>query len=118
MQETWRLQFNNDAGAQPLDTIMEEIIRKNRKELGIFLSYYTRKEGAVAENVCLLGSVNFNEKLKGDFILSFTKEYFNACLNIHEKESSQMKIDFSIDLNKGQIDFIGPYLPERELDEL
>lgn len=118
MQETWTLRFKNENKENSLDSLVKETLRQNQKELGIFLSYYTRKEGAVAEEVSLLGPVNFQEIHKGDFMLAFTKEFFNACLNIQEKERSQMKIGFSLDLTNSQINLIGPNIPEREPDEL
>lgn len=114
MQETWTFQCGDNCK----QTELEEILAKGEKELGIFLSHYFKKQGAIAEKVRLKGKIDFTGHLSGMFVLDFDLIYFNACLNIHEKERDSMKIDFVIDPSSNELTLKGEYWPEREADEL
>lgn len=115
MQETWTFDLpksqQNEAGL--IDLLQTEV-----KELGIFLSYYFKKEGAVAEKVNLKGKPEFESKFKGNFILEFDLVHFNACLAIHEQAREEMKIRFEIDEADQKVKLIGAYWPSREMDEI
>lgn len=118
MQETWRIDISTSIEGKKLDHLIEESLLKSQKDLGIFLSYYYKKEGAVTENVQLNGIINFLGESKGDFLVDFELIHFNACLNIHEQNKEKMKIQFELDLDSKELILTGPYWPEREMDEI
>lgn len=115
MQESWSFKFpkTTDNPEQLIQTLEVQ-----HKELGIFLSYYYKKEGAVAEKVELKGRPEFLDKLSGKLTLVFDLVYFNACLAIHEQAKEKMEITFEIDPEKEQLKLIGAYWPSREMDEI
>jgi len=114
MQETWTLTLPKSE--HPTSDKIKEAISRNEKDLGIFLSYYFKQEGALAEKVNLGSELNFSSESAGDFELEFDLVHFNACLAIHEQKRDRMKITFEIDDNK--LNIKGPYWPEREMDEI
>lgn len=118
MQETWKFNISISNEDNNLEHLIQETLLKYQKDLGIFLSYYYKKEGAVTESVKLIGSINFLEEFKGDFIVNFDLIHFNACLNIHEQKKEKMTIQFGIDRDSNQLILTGPYWPEREMDEI
>lgn len=118
MQETWKFDISRSEGDGSLDRLIQETLLKNKKDLGVFLSYYYKKEGALTENVRVNGPINFLNECKGDFLVDFELIHFNACLNIHEQNREKMKIQFEIDLDSNQLILTGPYWPEREMDEI
>jgi hypothetical protein len=118
MQESWKLSVDSPARSTELGKLIQILLEKNEKELGIFLSYYYKKEGAVTEKVKLHSLPYFKEKLKGDFLVSFDLVHFNACLNIHEQSRDQMELSFEFDQNLTTLRLTGPYWPEREMDEI
>ncbi|MEP0710526.1 hypothetical protein [Algoriphagus sp.] len=114
MQETWTIKLPKSENAD--SESISQLLAENQKELGIFLSYYFKKEGALAERVDLNSEINFKNETEGDFDLEFDLVHFNACLAIHEQKRDHMKITFEIvgsDLN-----LKGPYWPERGMDEI
>lgn len=115
MQESWTFDF-------PLSQNPKEDLKalfvSNEKELGIFLSYYFKKEGAVAEKVKLKSGPEFDSMTTGAFLLDFDLVNFNACLAIHEKAKAEIKISFEIDENNQKVKLKGPYWPSREMDEI
>ncbi|RIW15639.1 hypothetical protein D0X99_09415 [Algoriphagus lacus] len=115
MQEFWTFDF--PLSPKPKEDL-EEILVKNEKELGIFLSYYFKKEGAVAEKVKLRSGPEFESKTTGSMVLSFDLVHFNACLAIHEQAREEMKITFEIDPITEKVKLIGAYWPSREMDEI
>lgn len=115
MQETWTFDFPN---SDQLEDDLILLIETNAKELGIFLSFYYKKEGALAEMVKLKSKPKFESPTSGKLILEFNLAYFNACLGINEQEKDEMKIDFNIDLNSQKVTFIGAFWPSREMDEI
>lgn len=118
MQETWTFQLSKELGGEPPERIVEKIISKEKKDFGIFLSYYFRKEGAVVENVAYKSHAVDNTSLKGNVIVSFDLIHYNACLNIHEQGKEDMTLSYQIDTDSKSIEFTGPYWPEREMDDI
>jgi hypothetical protein len=114
MQETWTFDYSTFIEPEGLS----DFLRIKSMELGIFLSYYYKKEGAVAENAALKASPLFETSKSGNFILEFDLIFFNACLAIHEKEKSEMKIEFELDEKANQLTLTGAYWPERGMDEI
>lgn len=114
MQETWTITL--PSSEKPTSEELKQVLIENEKDLGIFLSYYFKKEGALAEKVNLGSEINFKDITSGDFELEFDLIHFNACLAIHEQKRDIMKITFEIaDRN---LNLKGPYWPEREMDEI
>lgn len=114
MQETWILTLTSSK--KPTSEELKQVLKENQKELGIFLSYYFKKEGALAEKVKLDSEINFKTETTGHFDLEFDLIHFNACLAIHDQKQDQMKITFEIEGDKLKLK--GPYWPEREMDEI
>ncbi|WP_192349922.1 hypothetical protein [Algoriphagus sp. Y33] len=114
MQEAWT--FELPKSEKPLSDQIKKVLLDNQKDLGIFLSYYFKKEGALAEKADLGSEINFKDQNSGDFKLEFDLVHFNACLAIHEQKRDQMKITFDIVNNNLRLK--GPYWPEREMDEI
>lgn len=83
--------------SQISETDLKKILTQNQNELGIFLSYYFKKEGAVAENVKLKSDIEFESENMGFLVLEFDLVHFNACLAIHENAREVIKIHFTID---------------------
>jgi hypothetical protein len=118
MQETWVLKFEStEAIAQPID-FLKSILETNQKDLGIFLSFYYRKEGAITENVQLLTLPEFSDPFSGKFRVKFDIVHFNACLNIHEQNQGEMALTFLLKPENGELHLKGPFWPEREMDEI
>lgn len=115
MQETWTFDFPS---TQYPKEDLEHLLFQKEKELGIFLSYYYKKEGAVTEKVKLKLGPEFESKTTGSMVLDFDLVHFNACLAIHEQVREEMKIRFEIDPNEQKIKLIGAYWPSREMDEI
>ncbi|WP_297337374.1 hypothetical protein [Algoriphagus sp.] len=115
MQETWTFDLQT---SQISDTSLFDVLKTKKNELGIFLSYYFKKDGAVAENVVLDRLPTFLSQTSGFFHLHFDLIFFNACLNIHEQEKEEMKITFELDRKAKTIILTGPYWPSREMDEI
>lgn len=118
MQETWKFDISLSLDDMNPESLIQEILLENKKDLGIFLSYYYKKEGALTERVQLVGPINFLEMNSGDFLVDFDLIHYNACLNIHEQNKEKMKIKFDIDPDSKELILTGPYWPEREMDEI
>lgn len=115
MQETWTLDFPPSENTKES---LSKVLKDNSKELGIFLSYYYKKEGAVAEKVSLKSTPEFDSSISGSVILDFDLVHFNACLAIHEQAKEEMRIRFEIDETQQKVKLIGAYWPSREMDEI
>ena len=115
MQETWTFDFPKSADYR---VSLLNLLEENSKALGIFLSYYYKKVGAVAEKVTIKSGPEFESKTAGKLILKFDLVHFNACLAIHEKAKEEMKIMFEIDEANHIVKLIGAYWPERGMDEI
>ncbi|RAI91395.1 hypothetical protein [Algoriphagus yeomjeoni] len=114
MQETWTITL--PSSKKPTSNELKLVLSDNKKDLGIFLSYYFKKEGALAEKVDLSSEINFKNESEGDFDLEFDLIHYNACLAIHDQKRDSMKITFEIENDK--LNLKGPYWPEREMDEI
>jgi hypothetical protein len=115
MQETWTFDFSPTVNPKE---DLEKLLTEKEQELGIFLSYYYKKEGAVTEKVKLKSVPEFESKTTGWLILNFDLVHFNACLAIHEQEKEEMKIRFEIDESNQKLNLTGPFWPSREMDEI
>jgi hypothetical protein len=115
MQESWTFDFPK---TDSLEDELKAILEEKEKELGIFLSYYFKKDGAVAEKVKLKDTPEFSSPTSGKLTLDFDLVYFNACLAIHEQARDEMKMTFEIDETTQKIKFTGAYWPSREMDEI
>jgi len=94
MQESWAFDF------VPTPNPKEDLVKLltvKEQELGIFLSYYYKKEGAVTEKVKLKTGPEFESNSTGSMVLDFDLVHFNACLAIHEQAREEMKVRFEID---------------------
>lgn len=118
MQESWKFSVPLHLQTKDLDQLLISLLIENEKEMGIFLSYYFKKEGAVAEKVQLQTHPLFRETFKGNLWVSFDLVYFNACLNIHEQNRDSMELGFEFSENLSSLELTGPYWPEREMDEI
>jgi hypothetical protein len=120
MQEKWTLENLNppDDRSQDHSVWLEEVVLRHRKEMAIFLSYYFRKEGAVVENVRMIGSVQGVSGIEGTITVIFDVVFFNACLNINETTSDQLTLSYRLTDEKTALLLTGPYWPEREPDEI
>jgi hypothetical protein len=117
MQEEWNFKIDQSFVPNP-DNFIKDLIQSKSKDLGIFLSYYFKKEGAIAEKVKLGSEILFLTDHSGTFKLEFDLVHFNACLAIHEQKRDQLDINFEVDLINETIKLIGPYYPERGMDEI
>lgn len=115
MQESWTFDF--PFSQNPKENLVR-LLAEKEQELGIFLSYYYKKEGAVTEKVTLKSGPEFESKTKGTLVLDFDLVHFNACLAIHEQAREEMKIKFEIDGHSQKLILTGPYWPERGMDEI
>ncbi len=114
MQETWTFDY-----LHPFDQAnLQDFLDSKSKELGIFLSYYYKKDGAVAEKVKLRGEPKFTDNKSGKLELAFELVFFNACLAIHEQEKEEMEIGFEFDELNQKLELKGAYWPERGMDEI
>jgi hypothetical protein len=59
MQETWKFIVKPEDRSKNPESLLKDLLVTNEKDLGIFLSYYFKKEGAVAEKVKLKGEIEF-----------------------------------------------------------
>lgn len=115
MQETWAFDFVPTPN--PKEDLVKLLAAKEH-ELGIFLSYYYKKEGAVTEKVMLKSGPEFESINTGSMVLDFDLVHFNACLAIHEQAREEMKVSFELDEPNQKVKLIGPYWPSREMDEI
>lgn len=118
MQETWEFKISQPIEKSNFPLLLVSLFEKNTKELSIFLSFYFRKQGAVAENVVIFNSPVLMDEFSGLVKVKFDLVFFNACLNIYEKENDQMELSFKILPEDALIIIKGPYWPEREMDEI
>lgn len=118
MQESWTFTLNEDIKVENSEILIQNVISRENKDFGIFLSYYFRKDGAVVENVSFNSIELGNEKTKGKVMVSFDLIHFNACLNIHEQGKEKMELTYHIFFESNSIEFKGPFWPERGMDEI
>jgi len=115
MQESWTFDF-------PFDGLTSEawtwLVQTQQRELGIFLSYYYKRQGAVVEKVQLKTPPQLDSQNSGTLYLSFELVYFNACQDLHETQSEEMKLSYQFDADKKTLNLLGAYWPSREPDEI
>ncbi|WP_186757832.1 hypothetical protein [Echinicola salinicaeni] len=116
MQESWKFKLHNLHSDQK--DLIREIIVKEQKEWGIFISMYAKLDGAIAEDISLEEIKSLGKELSGTIKVGFNKVYYNACLNIHEQDKDKIKLDYQIDTEKEEIVFTGPLIPERGMDDI
>ena len=114
MQESWTFDF-------PFDTPSSEawswLVQTQQRDLGIFLSYYYKRQGAVVEKV-QFKTTQLDSKNSGTLCLSFELVYFNACQDLYETQAEEMKLSFQFDAAKKTLNLLGAYWPTREPDEI
>lgn len=119
MQETWK--FVNlsapEVGNGTLSLWLKEVLDNYSKEMGIFLSYYYRKDGAVVEGVSLIPPSSELMEKTGSIAVSFQLVHFNACLNIHESNVETMSLSYEISEDGTELTLTGPYWPERDSED-
>ncbi|WP_158859318.1 hypothetical protein [Lunatibacter salilacus] len=120
MQESWK--FINlkapESREKSLIPWLNNVMDQNDSEMGIFLSYYYRREGAVVENVRLKPPSSDLTEMTGSITVTFELVHFNACLNIHDTNPEQLILFYEISDQGTALTLTGPYWPEREPDEL
>jgi hypothetical protein len=118
MQEKWVFESESIKKVKEFKSALLQILQDNMNELEIFLSQYTKPDGAIAENIQLLATVEDTLTESGYFSLAYNKVYFNACLNINESDLDRIKLKYYFNTDKGQLILTGPDIPEREPDEI
>lgn len=120
MQETW--EFTDlkppNKGKSAFSSWLIDVMEQHNREMGIFLSYYYRKEGAVVENVRLIPPSSDLTESTGSISVSFELVHFNSCLNIHDTNPEKLILHYEISDQGTALNLTGPYWPEREPDEL
>lgn len=117
MQETWSFPLK-ETNIEISPSFISSVLSENQKDLGIFLSYYFKREGAVAEQVTLKKILDFHTENSGELILEFDLVHFNACLAIHEQKREEMKVEFLLDVSTHKLTLKGPLWPERGMDDI
>jgi hypothetical protein len=87
-------------------------------ELGIFLSYYYKKGGAIVEKVSQASELRFTSPLSVTLRVTFDLVYFNACKDIHLQERGEMELQVNWDGGKRNLRLQGEYWPTRDGDEI
>lgn len=121
MQESWNFKLAESShfeNTESLKRAIKEALKAQQKELGIFLSYYYKSDGAVVEDVELEKFIELNSNSSGKALFSFRLIFYNACLNIHEKEKDKMELDFVVNPKGKGLELIGPFVPERGMDDI
>lgn len=117
MQEKWTFELKRTDLYNNVAQLLDDLFTQQGRDMGIFLSYYFKKEGAIVENVSLQ-DLDQHDKLSGKVTVIFDVIHFNACLNIHDKGKDKMELAYTIDPSNQSLVLTGPYWPEREMDEL
>ena len=117
MQEKWNFEVQQPKESNS-EKAIKDLIQSKEKDLGIFLSYYFKREGAIAEKVSLGSEITFLTDHTGKFKLEFDMVHFNACLAINEQKRDLIEINFEFDSDFKNLTLIGPYWPERGMDEI
>lgn len=118
MQEKWVFKSDNIKSAKDINTAVSCVFNEKMNELEIFLSLYTKLDGALAENIQLADPINSSEKHTGILCLSFDKIFYNACLNINETDLDKIKLTYEFKPEIGHLVLMGPDIPERETEDL
>jgi len=118
MQEKWVFKSETIKNAKDINTALSYVFDEKKNELEIFLSLYTKLDGALAENIQLVDPIIPSEQSTGSFLLSFNKSFYNACLNINEADLDKIELTYEFNPGKGNLILFGPDIPEREPDDL
>ena len=115
MQESWSFELPN---CTTLPEGIEDVMQLKQIELGIFLSYYYKKGGAVVENVSQASETLFTSPISGSLTVAFDLIYFNACRDIHQQERGEMDLQVTWDEGKRVLRLQGEFWPTRDGDEI
>lgn len=115
MKESWSFELPNCA---TLREGLEAVLQLKQIELGIFLSYYYKKGGAVVEKVSQASDLQFTSPISGSLKVVFDLIYFNACQDIHQQERGEMELQVNWDEEKRILCLHGEYWPTRDGDEI
>jgi hypothetical protein len=115
MQESWSFELPN---CTTLPEGLEAVMQQKQIELGVFLSYYYKKEGAVVENVSQASEIQFTSPISGLLTVAFDLIYFNACRDIHQQERGEMEFQVTWDEEKKILRLQGEFWPTRDGDEI
>jgi len=115
MQESWTFDFPFN---RPTSEAWSWLIQTQQRDLGIFLSYYYKRQGAVVEKVQLKTTPQLDSQDSGTLCLGFELVYFNACQDLHETQAEEMNLSFQFDTAKKTLSLLGAYWPSREPDEI
>ena len=115
MQESWTFDFPFE---RPSSEGWNWLIQTQQRELGIFLSYYYKKQGAVVEKVRLIAEPPKDGLTNKVIHLQFELIFFNACQDLNESQVENMKLNFEVDAVKKTLVLLGPNWPSREPDEI
>ena len=115
MQESWSFELPN---CTTLQDGLEAVLLLKQIELGIFLSYYYKKGGAVVEKVFQASELRFTSPLSGTLRVAFDLIYFNACRDFHQQERGEMELQVTLDEEKRILSLQGEYWPTRDGDEI
>lgn len=115
MQESWSFDF---PFYTPSSEAWSWLVQTQQRDLGIFLSYYYKRQGAVVEKVQLKTPPQLDSQNSGTLCLCFELVYFNACQDLHETQSEEMKLSFQFDADNKTLNLLGAYWPSREPDEI
>ena len=115
MQESWSFELPK---CTTLPEGLEVVMQLKQIELGIFLSYYYKKGGAVVENVSQASETKFTSPISGSLTVAFDLIYFNACRDIHQQERGEMELQVNWDEGKRILRLQGEDWPTRDGDEI
>ena len=115
MQESWTFDFPFE---RPTSEAWSWLIQTQQRELGIFLSYSYKRQGAVVEKVRLGTAPQQDSPDSGTLSLGFELVYFNACQDLHETQAEEMNLSYQFDAAKKTLNLLGAYWPSREPDEI
>lgn len=118
MQEKWVFKSENIKKAKDFRSALSCVLEEKKNELEIFLSLYTKLDGALAENIQLIEPLTSANLKSGNVSLGFNKSYYNACLNINETDLDNIKLSYDFKPEEGHLILTGPDIPEREPDDL
>ncbi|MFC4871851.1 hypothetical protein [Negadavirga shengliensis] len=122
MQQHWEFNINEtkltDESSTPKKNALTSFLKNEQRALDIFLSYYLKSEGAIAENTEIGDDLVFIKNHQGKFTVKYDKVHYNACLNIHEQDKEKMELNFRIDPKNKILQLTGPEWPEREPDDI
>ncbi|WP_339924591.1 hypothetical protein [uncultured Cyclobacterium sp.] len=118
MQEKWVFKSENIKKTVDFKAALTSVLRENMNELEIFISLYTKLDGALAENIQLLDPLKAPLQESGFISLGFNKHFYNACLNINEADLDTIKLAYNFNVDEGQLILTGPDIPEREPDDI